>query len=245
MGRRDKTKFEKWFSFSRHKRRFGAKLKSNDIPTDFKNQKKIIINSGKKKYTHGSANDISVHFSALKSEFSGQSYLCWTHAKIIVLIRREFKSDEHFLLFEKLWKEEKKFLLKSLNTRWLISAADTFFDYSPDNTTRALSIACSCLVNTIKLQETERYITNCTNKNDDDERVDKILSDRLSLFDGTSAFTVGTDDTIRNMRWRLDKIATTSITGEILLEIFSRLQSHNTVYSRFKDRHKRSKTGWW
>ena len=69
--------------------------------------------------------------------------------------------------------------------------------------------------------------------------------ERVALFDGTSAFAVGTDDTLRNMRWRIDKVAKINIAGEILLEIFLRMQKHNTVYKRFKDKHTRNKTGWW
>ena len=41
MGRRDKNRFEKWFSFSRHKRRFGAQQLSDQILEDFQVQKKI------------------------------------------------------------------------------------------------------------------------------------------------------------------------------------------------------------
>jgi hypothetical protein len=47
------------------------------------------------------------------------------------------------------------------------------------------------------------------------------------------------------MRWRIDKAAKINIAGEILLEIFSRLQEYDTVYRRFKDKHTRDKTGWW
>ena len=40
MSRRDKTRFEKWFSLSRHKRRSGAIELSDDIATNFLQQKK-------------------------------------------------------------------------------------------------------------------------------------------------------------------------------------------------------------
>ena len=69
--------------------------------------------------------------------------------------------------------------------------------------------------------------------------------ERVLLFDGTSIFKIGTDDTLRNMRWRIDKVAKINIAGEILLEIFLRLQEHDTVFKRLRDRHSRSKTGWW
>ena len=67
----------------------------------------------------------------------------------------------------------------------------------------------------------------------------------IFLCDWKSVFKVGTDDTLRNMGWRIDKVAKKNIAGEILIEIFLRLQEHDTVFKRLRDRHSRSKTGWW
>jgi len=246
MSRRDKTRFERWFSLSRHKRRSGAIALSEKISSDFSRQRKVVIDGDKTHYTHGSSNDLEEHFVALRDEFIDQSELCYTHAKIIVLIRRDFEAKNHFTIFEKLWEEEKDYLLKHLNTRWLLSAADTFADFSDDDSIKSLSVACSCLLNTVKMQESERFITNAHSSIDDKEKMNRLDNEeRISLFDGTSVFKVGTDDTLRNMRWRIDKVAKINTAGEILLEIFLRLQEHDTVFKRLKDRHSRSKTGWW
>ncbi|RUA05735.1 MAG: hypothetical protein DSY43_03805 [Gammaproteobacteria bacterium] len=244
--KRDKGIFLKWFSLSRHQRRVGARQLSEQINTDFEFQKDNILSGDKIIYTHGSANDTKTHFNALKQEFAGQSELLLTHAKIIVLIRREFEVKNHFKLFEKLWQQEKDFLLKNLNTRWLIATTDTFADYSDDDAVKGLSIACVCLLNTVKMQESERFLTNAKNNQDDkDKQICLDNEERFSLFDGTSVFKFGTDDTLRNMRWRLDKVAKMNIAGEILLEIFKRLQKFDTIYNRAKNRHTRDKTGWW
>ena len=246
MSRRDKTRFEKWFSLSRHKRRSGAKELSEDISIDFSKQRKIIIDGDKIQFTHGSSNNIKEHFIALRSEFVGQSELCLTHAKIIVLIRRDFHSKENFTLLEQLWKEEKDYLLKNLNMRWLLSATDTFADFSDNDAIKGLSLACSCLLNTVKIQESEHFITNFDSYIDDKEKITRLDNEeRISLFNGTSVFKVGTDDTLRNMRWRIDKAAKINIAGEILLEIFLRLQEYDNIFKRLKVRHKRDKTGWW
>jgi hypothetical protein len=246
VGRRDKTKFEKWFSLSRHQRRAGAKELSSLISTDFKKQRGEVILGDEITYTHGSSNSVEDHFAALKREFSGKSELCYTHAKIIVLIRRDFETKNHFKLFGQLWLEEKEHLLKNLNIRWLIAATDTFADYSNDDAIKSLSVACVCLLNTVKLQESERFITNAQDCIDDNEKINRLDNEeRFALFDGTSVFKFGTDDTLRNMRWRIDKVAKLNVAGEILLEIFKRLQKHDTIYKRTKDRHVRDKTGWW
>ena len=246
MPTRNKTKFEKWFSLSRHKRRIGFKNLSEQMSIDFYELKQHIIPTEKVVYTHGSDNNLEQHFNALRKEFSGQSELLYLHAKIIVLIRREAEVKKNFELFQQLWQQEKDFLLKNLNTRWLIAATDTFSDYSNNDTIRSLSVACVCLLNTIKLQESERFITNADQCQDDLERLERLDNEeRFALFDGTSVFKFGTDDTLRNMRCRINKVAKINVAGEILLEVFLRLQEFDTVYKRTKDRHTRNKTGWW
>ena len=247
MTKRNKSRFEKWFSLSRHRRRRGATVQSDKISTDFFEQRDLLISEeeGEKRYTHGSYHDLEKQLDVLKFEFIGESTLCWTHAKIIVLIRREFQIEKHYQLFKELWEQEGDFLLKNLNTRWLISAADTFADHSKDNAEQALSVACSCLINTIKIQETERYIIGAEKNNDIPDRVFELQNGRVALFDGTSAFAIGTDDTLRNMRWRIDKVSKSSIVGKILLELFLRVQENRTVYQRTRERHNRNKTAWW
>ncbi|WP_190600271.1 hypothetical protein [Candidatus Vesicomyidisocius sp. SY067_SCS001] len=246
MGRRDKNKFEKWFSLTRHQRRRGAKYLSKHINVDFKHQKKQFIVDNGIIYTYGSPKNIEEHFNALKNEFSGQSKLCHTHAKLIVLIRREFETKKHFTIFENLWHEETKFLLKNLNTRWLLSAINTFTDCSNNDAIIGLSVACSCLLITIEIQESERFIINSQNNKDDKEKTDRLNNEeRIMLFDGISTFKFGTSDTIRNMRWRIDKAAKINVAGKILLEVFKRLQKFDTIYKRAKNRHTRDKTGWW
>lgn len=118
-------------------------------------------------------------------------------------------------------------------------------DYSQNAENRAYGLACTCLINTIKISETERFLQNCENANDDLSRCDKLTKERVALFDGVSAFAVGTDDTLRNMRWRLDGISSETPSYKILNEVFKRLQEENTVYKRLRDRHTRKNTAWW
>jgi len=245
--KRDKTNFEKWFSFRRHQRRFGAKKLSSLILTDFKAQKKMII-LGESADTplYGSANNLEEHLVALRNVFIGQSELCYTHAKIIVLLRREFEVEKHFKLLEKLWQEESDFLLKNLDFHWLLSAAARFAENSDDKMVSSLGIATTCLQVSVRLTESERFLTNSMRFKDDKEKQARLDNgERIVLFEDVPVFKFGTDDTIRFMRWQLDKAAKFHPAGKILLEVFKRLQDIDTVYKRAKNRHTRNKTSWW
>ncbi|PWQ94632.1 hypothetical protein [Leucothrix arctica] len=244
---RKKSKIERLLSFNQYRKRKGASKASQDTSTiNYDELKSKIVNADELIYTHGSSKNLEEHLANLLNEFAGQSELLYYHAKLIVLIRREYKTSSQFKAFQELWEREKDFLIKHLNTRWLVSAADTFTDFSSDANERALSLSISLLVNTIKLNETERYLQHAESLTDDEMRKEALQNGRIALFDGTSALAVGTDDTLRNMRWRLDDICENdTISGAILQEIFLRLQSEETVYKRFRTRHVRQKTAWW
>jgi hypothetical protein len=244
--KRNKSKFEKFFSFSRYKRRFKADKLSSLIDTNFLLQKNTIIDTDKTIYTHGSSDDLEEHFKELKSEFHGQSELCFTHAKIIVLIRREYKTSKYFKIFVSLWNEHYKFLLENLNSRWLISAADTYSDHSSNESEKEIALIANIFTNTIKLYESERFLLNLSECRDDQQK-QKQLDDgiRFPLHDGLSVFKFGTDDTLRNMKWRIDKIKKKNIPAKIFYELFNRAQNFDTVFLRAKKRHNRRKTEWW
>lgn len=244
---RKKSKFEQWFSFSRHQRRFGADkvyAQFNDVDLDA--LKKQIIDGKETRYTHGSAKDLNEHIEQLEQEFVGQSALNHYHASLIVLIRREVDVPNNYAKFKALWMTERDYLLASLNTRWLISACDTFIDLEDDPLLQAILMNAVVLINTLKLQETERYLCDQSLEINIEHQT-RLQTERYALFDGTSAFAVGTDDTLRNMRWRLDQICEAHPLGQLVLEVFDRVNrdENDNVYARFKQRHSREKTRWW
>lgn len=250
MVKRRKTKLEKWLSFNQHKKRFGAEALQQALEhIDYQNLKTTLVSAGTLRYTHGSDKDLDTHITALKDEFSGQPELLYYHAKLIVLIRREANIKTNIPLFEQLWDNEANFLLQHLNTRWLISASDTFADHSQSIESsaenKAYAMACSCLINTLKMHESERYLQKIENAKDDPQRYKQLTQERVALFNGVSAFAVGTDDTLRNMRWRLDACDSDTHSYHILKTLFARVQEKDTVYKRFRDRHTRKKTAWW
>ena len=198
-----------------------------------------------KKEDYGSDSDLATHIENLAAEFHEKPELLYYHAKIIVLLRREYKVQETFRNFRSLWDQECKFLLEHLNARWLIAAADTFVDHDSDPIARSHAFSAICLVNTCKIYETERFATNSVINNYDPQKVNVLQKERVGLFDGTSAFAVGTDDTLRNMRWRMDSLPMTGPCTMILQEIFKRLNLHETAYKRMVENHHRSNTCWW
>lgn len=240
-------KLANWFSYNQHKKRFGAKTVSANMSHDWQTMKQTIITGESLEYTYGSDKNLANHIDNLKKEFVNQPEINYYHAKLIVLIRRGVEANKNFKLFEDLWHSEHAFLTQSLNTRWLISACDTFIDDSDDALLQALLMNAVILINTIKLQESERYLLATENQAINEARKQSLQNERLALFDGTSGFAVGTDDTIRNMRWRLDKLAKQHTLGSIVTEVFERIQQpeNNTVYSRFRALHTREKTAWW
>ena len=244
MAPRKKTKLEKFFSFNQHRRRFGAPSPVNETQ-DITSLKSTIIPGQKKVYTHGSSKNLKEHLKSLRDEFIGDPELCYVVAKKIVLIRRESKVSENFQSLEKLLKKENEFLFKKLNLRWLVSIADTISEHSDSREERALALCATLLGNTIKIYETERFLEKNETSKDNPERLKLLQSSRVPLIDGMSGFCIGTDDTLRNMLFRMNTLCENSYVGKLVQEVFSRIQSENTGYSRLKNKHTRPRTSWW
>ena len=244
MAPRKKTKIEKFFSLNQHRRRFGAP-NPEDETQDITNLKSTIIPGQKKVYTHGSSKNLKEHLKSLRDEFIGDPELCYVVAKKIVLIRRESKVSENFQSLETLLKKENDFLFKKLNLRWLISIADTISEHSQSREERALALCATMLGNTIKIYETERFLEENETSKDSPDRLKLLQSTRVPLIDGMSGFCIGTDDTLRNMFFRMNTLCGETYVGKLVQEVFRRLQTENTCYSRLKNKHTRPRTSWW
>ena len=69
MPKRKKSALEKFFSFKRHRRRFGAK-DALDSLVDFDSMKRNLTKAESQKYTHGSENDLLHHLKNLNLNFT-------------------------------------------------------------------------------------------------------------------------------------------------------------------------------
>ncbi len=248
MSRRRKTRFEKWFSFNRYRRRFGARSLAAGLSVeDFDVLKHSIVQGNDAQYAYGSLPELGAHLQRLRQEFVGHSELLYHHAALIVLIRREADVAKNFVRFHQLWDAERDFLCERLDMRWLIAACDTLIDHHPEPVLRAALMNAVVLVNTVKLHETERFLQGQQGAMDLAEPVARLKEERIGLCDGLSAFVAGTDDTLRNMRWRLEQMCALHPLASIVMVVFQRLQlrKNENVYARFRERHTRERTRWW
>ena len=237
----------KFFSLSRWRRRFGAS--ELNMPKDARDlqamKHQTVAADQPPEQTRGSHNDVKTHIRALISEFSGQPELALHHATLIVLIRRESALAENLDSFWRLWQSEGAWLVKHLNIRWLVSAADTFADHAEDPVDRSLALSVSLLVNTVKAYETERYLDNTPDVVYCPKRVAHVQEHLVPIFEGVSCYTVGSDDTMRNMVWRIQATGKDRAVGQILDAILERLGHLPTPFGRMRAIHTRKKTEWW
>ncbi len=238
-----KSRLKRLLSLNQHRKRWGATKHAAE--SGFEGLRERIVDAGEVRQTHGSEKSIDLHLEDLRREFSGQSELLWHHAKLIVMIRREFRTSETFAQFCALWEAEQDFLCEKLNIRWLVSAADTFAEHHEDKLARAVAMMTPLLANTVKMQESERFVRNTGHAQPDETRIALLQTELVPLFEGMSVFTVGTDDTLRNMYWRLEPFFAVPPSGAILKTVWDRFQTEDTVFARMRALHRRDRTGWW
>lgn len=238
------SRLQRLLSLNQHRKRLGASHYTATAGS-LRELKETIIATKDAQQTRGAEKSLDLHLQNLRREFAGQPELLWHHAKLIVLIRREFQTSKTYAEFRALWEQEGDFLRQNLNIRWLISASDTFADHDTDPSVQTVAMMTSLLVNMIKMQESERFITQARGLHVKPSLVDTLQEELVPLFEGMSCFTVGTDDTLRNMLWRLQPFMKIELTGLILKEVWDRLQIEDTVFHRMRNLHQREKTRWW
>lgn len=250
MVKRKKTKVENFFNFNRYRKRLGADKYVAETKTVNFDQLKTTIIPGERPEMFQSymLKDLNEHMAHLKTAFHGQPELLYYHAKLIVLIRREADIATNFAAFEALWELESDFLLEHLNMRWLISACDTFIDHSKDMVLKSILLNVIMMINTIKLYETEYFLLGLENVSPTDYLPEQLDNTRhcFNLFDELPSFRVGVDDSLRNMRWRMEETSQKHpLAHQILINVFDRVNEKGSVYTRFKAMHTKPRSAWW
>jgi hypothetical protein len=175
-----------------------------------------------------------------RRRFVGQSALTFKHCVLIINIRRDRELQRSVDAFFLLWSEEAHFLTKTLDIKWLVSACDTFADYSGDDVERATALIGAAIVKTIKIYETEELF-----------RFKRLAPAEwpeykaTHLFDGLSSFNIGYGDVVVNLKKRIKNLVLRGTPAALILEeIFERICVHNTAFSRWRDEHTHDPTRW-
>lgn len=194
-------------------------------------------------------NDLTAHLENLKHQFIGQSELCFYHATLIVLLRRDYKPKEIFTEFEQLWHTESDYLLDHLSLRWIVSACDTFVDHSADMLRAAILMNITTLMTTLRVYETKQFLQRPSGSNSlplVENNINALYRRDLPLYDGLTYFSVGSDDTLKNMRNRYERFyESDKLAATMLLSVFERLQSHQSAFSTMRSLHKCERSKWW
>lgn len=191
---------------------------------------------------HRSPDDIGAHFRNLEGEFVCQPELCLYMAKLIVMLRRDVDPPATFARFQRLWEMEQDFLLTHLSLRWLVSAAETFADQGREGYWPG--ILASVMANMAKVAETDRFLHRAA-EDHDPARLQTLGEGPKPMFDGMTYFAAGTDDSLINLRRRMEPAFRAGVTGAILREVFRRLNDAPSGLNRMRKLNRRNATRWW
>ena len=176
--------------------------------------------------------DYAAHLNELRGEFLGRSELLFAHAGLVVALRRGRALDVALPLFRRLWAEQGELLRRDLSLRWLVSAADSFADHGADATERAVALLGVVLVNSVKLQETERALLGQRGG----AVAYPVRPPSPALFDGLTIFGLAKGDMVENMVARIRAVAATApLVAPLVEEMIARLAANDTVYRRFAE----------
>lgn len=201
---------------------------------DLERLKTMTVEGDVQEYSFGQKRTLDDQFAMLEREFVGRTHLEFHHAKTIVRIRRKQNLAHNVATFWKLWTTEADFLLEHLDSRWLVSACDTIVDVVDDHDEKMGAMFGAFVVNTVKLYETERHLTDRTRLGPEHYDL-SVLSQRLALFDGLSGYLVNRrGNMLPNLLMRLDGVLKPDmVSHRILEELVRRLHTHDTVFRRF------------
>lgn len=175
-----------------------------------------------------------------RHKFIGRSALEFKHCLLIIKIRRNQELQRHLDSFFLLWVEEAYFLTMALNTKWLVSACDTFADHCNDDAERATAIVAATMIKTIKIYETEMLFR--FKRLEPTQRPDYRST---HLFDGLHSFNIGYGDVVLGLKNRIKNLVRRGTpTSLILDELFERVCMFDTAFSRWRAEHTHEPTRW-
>jgi hypothetical protein len=105
------------------------------------------------------------------------------------------------------------------------------------------------LMNTLRTYETKNFLQLPANAESVPlltKKTDMLYAGDLPLYDGLTYFRIGTDDSLRNMRKRYNKLhKIDTLATSILLAVFEKLQNNNSAFATLRQLHKDDWSKWW
>lgn len=170
--------------------------------------------------------DMADHLRRLERTFAGKSALLAWHGLAISYLRRDTPLTARARdLFEEIWAEEGAYLARSLPSRWLISALQTFFDHGTRPGDREAGGMGFVYGNLIKVYEAERAATAPHGPADPD----RFAPER---FRGMFGFVPGNDILLNINRGMFEAASRAETAGPALFELLARARRSETAFSR-------------
>jgi hypothetical protein len=205
----------------------------NDEHIEFRPYRTVLIANRPRQTPFGRKPDLHLQIEMLANGFSGQSVILLLHAALIVAFRRAINLELNRTRFLHLWETQADFLLECLDSRWLVSACDTFAQVLPQSSDACLAIMGSLFVNTIKLYESERLFSPKSSSTDLSVPSRWLQSPVVDLSDGLTSFLPDRGDMVLNLIARLDStLQSDSVITLIIRELLSRALKYESVFSR-------------
>lgn len=156
---------------------------------------------------------------------------------LIVQLRRRNNPEQHWPVFKNLIESNLEQICSELDTRWLVSVADTYADYgTPVEKRNALYI--SMIANFEKLWATNLLMYDLKlNK----VRLEKLKNNEtIPLWDGMYSFNINRGDMTRNLFGRLfDFQKETPVLEKVLETVLERMQNNDTTLANLSKYHGR------
>jgi hypothetical protein len=186
----------------------------------------IIPDEPESERVNGQRANMSVQLDLLRRSHRGRSELALYHALSIAYLRRNTKhTEKSMVLFRRFWTEKSSTLAVCLDTRWLISALQTFYDHGQSAGEKAAGGVGFMYGNMIKVYETE--FAAITDNVDIQHGKFKNRS-----FPTMYGFKPGDDILININVLAFDAAVNGGLAKVPLLELLKRSKNANTLFQR-------------
>jgi hypothetical protein len=183
----------------------------------------------------GNLPQLDEHLAHMRQDFVGLPELCLVHGQLIALIRRRIELVHNVPTFLALWDAETTFLTTHLNSRWLVSACDTFSDHGSE-LQRPRAAVLTALFHSLQLCETERLALK--DPSYDREKYQDVMATHragrhLQLWDGMKAYAFEDGDSARMMFGRvIETLDQDAVIGPIARTLIARAIDGDTLFGR-------------